>query len=139
MLRWKVWAAFLTVFAAGVIVGAAGLGLMLKLHFAPPKDPVAFHQKMRRHMVEEFMEAVRPEAAKVPAIRQEIESVFDQLDALREDIRPRTATILKDSEVRIKALLTPEQAERFDQLIKEKRRGPGLLELPPPPPPGPRG
>ncbi|MDD3312899.1 hypothetical protein [Pseudodesulfovibrio sp.] len=139
MQRWKIWTAFLTVFAAGVIVGVAGLGLVLKHHFAPPRNPAEFHQKMRRHMVDDFMESVRPDAAKAPAIRREIESVFDRLDALREDTRPRIEAILKDGEARIKAQLTREQAERFDRLIKDKRRGPGLLELPPPPPPGPRG
>ncbi|WP_419785401.1 hypothetical protein [Pseudodesulfovibrio sp.] len=35
-------------------------------------------------------------------------------------------------EKRIRAMLTPEQAQRFDQRMKERGHGPGLLAPPPP-------
>ena len=133
MQRWKVWTAFLTVFAAGVIVGVAGLGLVMKIHMAPPKNPAEFHQRMRQHMVEEFMETVRPDPDRRTEAKAAISAVFDRLDALREDTRPRIEAILKDGEQRIKSLLTPEQAARFDRLIEEKKR-PGPFGPPPPPP-----
>jgi len=133
MQRWKVWTAFLTVFAAGVIVGVAGFGLVLKFHLIPPGDPAEFHRKMRQHMVEEFMETVRPDPDKAAAIQAEIESVFDRLDALRDEARPRIEAILRESKQRIEGMLTPEQVDRLERLIKEKKR-PGLLGPPPPPP-----
>lgn len=136
MQRWKVWTAFLTVFAAGIIVGAAGLGLVLKMHFAPPKDPAEFHHRMREHMIADFMETVRPDTAKIPALTAEIGALFDRLDALRTETQPRIKAILKDGETRIRAYLTPEQAERYERMIRDRRRGPGLFP-PPPPPPGP--
>ena len=133
MQRWKVWTAFLTVFAAGVIVGVAGLGLTMKMHMAPPKDPAEFHRRMRQHMVEEFMETVRPDPDRKAEAEAVLNSIFDRLDGLREDTRPQIEAILKDGKEQLKSLLTPEQAARFDRMIEEKRR-PGPFGPPPPPP-----
>lgn len=138
MKKWKIWTAFLTVFAAGILVGMAGLGLVLKHHFAPPENPAEFHRHIQQRMLEDFLESVQPDPSAIPAIQAVLNQVFEELNAIRDATRPRLEMILKNGEKRIKTHLTPEQAARFDRMIKERRRGgPGFLRLPPPPPPLP--
>ncbi|MGL1861356.1 MAG: hypothetical protein OCC46_02405 [Pseudodesulfovibrio sp.] len=138
MKNWKIWGAFLTVFATGVIVGVIGVGLVIQQHYGPPKDRAEFRENMRKHVVEKFLETVRPDAAAIPNIEAILDQMLSELHAIREEMRPRHKAIMEKSKQQVMQHLTPEQAQRFENMLQNRHRGKfGFLRLPPPPPPMP--
>lgn len=136
MKSWKVWAAFLSVFAAGIIVGVAGLGLTLHFHMKPPRDMKEFHATVRTHLLEQLMREVRPDEAAVPAIGQALDQTLKELEAIRESVKPKVKEAFERGHDRIRQYLTPKQRDRFNAMLKAIRRDPfGLFRPPPPPPP----
>lgn len=138
MKNWKVWTSFLTVFVAGVLVGVLGVGIALKLHFAPPRDQAQFHNMMRARILGTIKKEVRPDPAAIPAIEAAIDQSMQELETIRKEMHPRIKGAFDKGKERIKAHLTPEQRKRFDAVIKERREGKfDFFRLPPPPPPMP--
>ncbi|CCH48569.1 hypothetical protein [Pseudodesulfovibrio piezophilus] len=138
MQNWKVWTSFLTVFVAGAIVGIIGTGIFLKFHFTPPKDASSFRAMMRHHFLEEITDEVNPDPTAIPAITTIIDESLAELDHARQDMHIRLKGILKKGRDKIMTHLTPEQQERFDRLIRERKAGrKGMLNFLPPPPPPP--
>ncbi|BDQ33581.1 hypothetical protein [Pseudodesulfovibrio portus] len=132
----KVWTAFLSVFVAGVIVGAAGLGMTLRFHMKPPRDRQEFHAKVRSHLLEELVEEVRPDKAAIPAIAASLDQTLHELEAIRESVDPKVKATFERGHERIRQQLTPEQIKRFDAMLENMRTGKfGLFRPPPPPPP----
>lgn len=138
MRNWKIWTAFLTVFITGIIVGVVGVGLVLNHHFGNRGDVASFHANMRERMIRDIREDVRPNPDALPAIEAAIDATLQELRAIRREADPRVRAALSNGRDRIRAHLTPEQAERFDRMIEARRNGKfGFLRLPPPPPPRP--
>lgn len=138
MKNWKIWTAFLAVFAAGVLAGVVGLGLTLKHQMGRGESPEAFRQKMRAHMMEDIREEVRPAKEALPEIEKAVDQVLEEVWAIRQEARPKLKEVFERGRKRIEAQLTPEQIKRFDALREERRKGDfGFLRLPPPPPPMP--
>ena len=70
---------------------------------------------------------------------QQLDQIFNEgskkIDDLQQQVDPQFQAIHMETRARIRQILNPDQAKRFDELVKEmderrKRRGP-----PPPPPP----
>jgi Spy/CpxP family protein refolding chaperone len=70
---------------------------------------------------------------------QQLDQIFNEgskkIDNLQQQVDPQFQAIHMETRARIRQILNPDQAKRFDELVKEmderrKRRGP-----PPPPPP----
>ena len=138
MKRWKIWTAFLSVFAVGVLVGVVGVGVFLKHHFSMPSDPETFRESMKTRIVEKIVDRVEPDAAALPEIEAIVDDVVTDMDAVRSEAFPKIKATLERARTRLEQTLTPEQMERFDEMIEERRQGRfGLLQLPPPPPPMP--
>ena len=138
MKRWKVWSAFASVFVVGVIVGVVGVGMVLKQHFSMPSDPEAFRETMKARIVEKIVDNVEPDAAALPEVEAIVDDTVREMEAIRNEVFPRARLILEEARRRMSETLTPEQMERFDEMIEERRQGRfGLLQLPPPPPPMP--
>jgi len=136
MKSWKVWTAFLSVFVAGVIVGAAGLGITLRFHMKPPRDMQEFHARVRSHLLEHLMDEVQPDQAAIPAIAKSLDQTLHELEAIRESVDPKVKATFERGHERIRQHLTPEQRKRFDAMLKNMRSsGFGLFRPPPPPPP----
>ena len=136
MKNWKVWTAFLSVFAAGAIIGAAGLGLTLHLHMKPPRDREEFHARVRGHLIEQLVREVHPDKDAIPAIEQALDLTLRELEAIRQGVEPRIKETFERGHDRIRQHLTPEQRDRFDAMLKAMRPGGfGLFRPPPPPPP----
>lgn len=136
MNNWKIWVAFLSVFAAGILAGVVGFGFVLKMHFGSPPPPGEFHKMIQSHMLEDIKKEVRPDDAAMPEIKAAIEQVMTEMDALRQENDPKVQAIFDKGRERIEAQLTPEQVERFKKLRDKRRKGKfGFFEFPPPPPP----
>ena len=136
MKNWKVWTAFLTVFATGIIVGVVGVGLVIQQHFERPRDMGKFHTTMRARLVKDIVDTVQPDESAIPAIREAVDETLAELEKVRTDTQPRVKAILEKGRKRIIAHLTPEQAVLRDRMAEERKRGKfGFFRLPPPPPP----
>lgn len=136
MKNWKVWTAFLAVFAAGIVVGVVGVGLVIQHHFASGKDHATFRKKAKAHFLARFVEQVEPDEEALPAIKAIIDKSSIRMDAIRRETAPRIREVLSESDEEIRKHLTDEQAKRFDKMIDNIRhRRIGLFKFPPPPPP----
>jgi len=135
MNKWKIWTAFLTVFATGIIVGVLGVGLVMQHHFKPPRDHAAFLKTMRQRFLEDITEKVQPDLSAIPAIKVALDETIDELDSIRNETHPKIKAVLEKGRERIKAHLTPEQTKRLDQMIQDRRSGKfSFFRLPPRPP-----
>lgn len=135
MKKWKIWAAFAAMFAAGVVVGVAGLALVLQQQFGHPMDHARFRETVRARMLADIADTVRPDPAVMPAIERALDQTIDALEAHRAENGPKIRAILDKGKQEILPMLTPEQGARFEQMLRD-RKGPrfGFLRLPPPPP-----
>lgn len=138
MKKWKIWVAFAAMFAAGVVVGVAGLALVLQQQFNHPMDHARFRETVRARLLDDITDTVRPDPAAMPGIEQTLDQTLDALEAHRAENGPKIQAILDKGKQEILLMLTPEQGARFEQMMRD-RKGPrfGLLRLPPPPPPLP--
>ncbi|BCS88235.1 hypothetical protein [Pseudodesulfovibrio sediminis] len=135
MKKWKIWAAVVSVFTAGVLVGAVGLGVTLRYHMAPPKSRAEFQARISEELMERIVKHVRPDPSAIPDIKAVILQTMAELQALRGEIEPRHKAIIETGNARIKALLSTEQQARFDKITEDIKKGRFSLFRPPPPPP----
>lgn len=136
MKNWKVWAAFLSVFLCGALVGVIITGHVAKRQFVPPKD----HAEIRQIIRARALDSIRDEVAPSPEAMAEIETIVDQtlteLTAIRREVFPRIQRVFNRGKERIKEHLTPEQQARLEAMVEERQKGRfGFFRLPPPPPP----
>lgn len=138
MKNWKIWTAFLTVFASGIIIGVVGVGLIIQHQFPPGKNPAEFQKAIKHRFMTNFIEEVQPDANDIPAIEAAMDETMNEFDAVRTETGPRFKAILEKGNERIRSHLTEEQVERFDEMIDDfKKRRFNFLRFPPPPPPMP--
>ena len=138
MKNWKIWTAFLTVFASGIIVGVVGVGLVIQHHFDQEKDHAEFRETLKHRFMTHFIEEVQPDTKDIPAIKTAMSETMDELEKIRAETGPRFKAILEKGNKKIKSYLTGEQIKRFDEMIDSfKKRRFNFLRLPPPPPPMP--
>lgn len=136
MRNTKVWTAFIAVFICGIVVGVTGVGLVLKYHFTPPKDPAQFHTRMRARLLDEIKDEVQPDPAAIPYIESALRDLTRELEIIRRETHPRLKEAFRKSKAQIKEHLTVEQTQRFDELVRKQKEGRGrLFRFPPPPPP----
>jgi len=135
MKKWKIWAAFISVFAAGAIFGVVGFGLTLKMHMKPPRDHAEFRNKVRTHLMERIIDEVEPNPEAIPAISAILDQTMVELDAFKKENHPKLKGIFTSGRKRIKEQLTAEQQQRFDSLVDDMRNRRFNFFRPPPPPP----
>lgn len=117
--RLKIWAVLILVFALGGITGAV-LESTYRLHLGMGRFG------MRGGRGEPPFERLRrdlnlndQQAAQVRAILDETRNEFHQLHS---EARPRYDELRRQANERIRAVLTPEQRQRFDERVAEHDR-----------------
>jgi protein CpxP len=96
----------------------------------------------RTKMMTERLGLSDAQAAQVKAIfedeRTKAQALMADQSGDRQTMRPKMEAIRKDSEVRIAAVLTPDQKAKWEEMrARERERGPGgppPAGTPPPPP-----
>jgi len=114
---------FVMTFILGILVGGAGV-LFYGWHFGRwhrgyDKDRIV------RHMTRE-LRLSEPQAQQISRIMEESGKRFEEL---RRQHRPQFDALRKESRDRIRQVLTPEQAAKFDEMVRRlderrKRAGP---------------
>ncbi|HEX8723644.1 MAG TPA: hypothetical protein VF736_23715 [Pyrinomonadaceae bacterium] len=117
--RLKLWLAVAAVFALGGVTGALlDSAYRLRVDAARSgarggkRDPEQMFERMRRDLGLDERQAAEA--------RRILEETRTEYKALRGEARPRFDAIRQSARARIRALLTPEQQQRFDARVAEK-------------------
>lgn len=121
---------FTLTFLLGVLAGGAGSFFYGWRMMGPPGGP-ARRERILRHMTREL----ELNDNQVQQIRVIMEETGSKIQELRKQHRPEFDAIRTESHDRIRKVLTPQQAVKFEEMVKkfEERRKRG--DAPPPPPP----
>jgi len=129
-LRWRIAAAFVAVFIAGVATGVFGGALHWRHMFRIMHGD---HLKGRLHEHLQHELKLTPEQMlKVGPIADEMAS---QLDSIRDDTSRRVAETMQQSHDKILPFLTPDQKKRLDEMRQRHRHMLHAPGAPPPPEP----
>ena len=117
--RAKVIAAALAVFILGCVTGAA-LDSAYRLRASgstrrPPRE-----QRHDDHFFESLQRNLNLDARQSEQIRAVIDETREGYRQLRTEVRPRYDSLRRDGRSKIRALLTPEQQQKFDQMTAER-------------------
>ena len=115
--RAKVIAAVLAVFVLGCVTGAA-LDSAYRLGAAGERRPPS--QQQREDFFESLKRNLDLDARQTAAVRAVIDETREEYRQLRTEVRPRYDSLRRDGRARIRALLTPEQQQKFDRMVAER-------------------
>jgi Spy/CpxP family protein refolding chaperone len=117
--KWQIRLAVLAIFVIGFIAGGLAIDLYRKPHWGwgPPPD-------RRFGRFEQTIERLDL----TPEQKTQVTAIFDdaraQLDNVRKESEPKFREVRKQTDERLKAVLTPEQWEQFQQMKSEFRGRP---------------
>ena len=113
--RAKVIAAVLAVFALGCVTGAA-LDSAYRLGAASVRRP----PQQREDFFESLQKNLNLDARQASEVRAVIDETREGYRQLRTEVRPRYDALRRDGRARIRALLTPEQQQKFNKMTAER-------------------
>ena len=127
-------------FALVVLLGAAlgGAGVYYYLWFT---GRVWHHGRFNReHAVAHMKRELNLSDSQVEQIKRIFDETTQKLRNLQQQIDPQFRALRDETRARIRQVLNPEQARKFDEFVREidarhRRRGPFPPPPPPPPPP----
>jgi Spy/CpxP family protein refolding chaperone len=136
MRKWKLVISVALVFILGVLVGSMGTGLYMKHRFHPKKDP----SEMRAFILERFSDKLDLTEVQRNKFKVIIDQVGERLEEHFRKTHSEIGEIVEPGFSQMREFLSPEQQEKFDELIKrlERHRKARPFHGPPGPPPRPR-
>jgi Spy/CpxP family protein refolding chaperone len=126
LTRLKIWLVVVGVFILGCVTGAS-LDSLYRLRASSDER----HERRGRHdkgnRFEEMKRDLNLNDQQASAIQGIIEQSREKYRALRSETSPRFDAVRKEAQAQIRALLNPEQQQRFDAEIakREARRSEG--------------
>jgi Spy/CpxP family protein refolding chaperone len=112
----KIWAVLLVVFVLGSVTGAALTGLY--------RSRTGGGAEARERAMHERFEKMRTELSltdqQTTSVRTILDETRNEYRALRTELRPRFEEPRMKARTRIRALLTPEQQQKFDALMAQQ-------------------
>ena len=123
----RVYIYFLLTFLLGVILGGAGVFLFTWYtgHWHTRFDRQRIVKHMRRDLNLSDNQV------------QQLRQIMDETDAKFKELRKQTSpafdTVRNEMHDRIRRILTPEQAAKFDEIVRRHEAGRGRMPSPPPP------
>jgi len=117
MKNWKAVVGIIAVFLLGVIGG--GLVTLGVIRHRVPfgRGP----QAMTNFIVRRLSWDLRLDAQQREHLRGIVQESQQEMKAVRQQVRPQVETILDRADTRIRAILRPNQVERFDKLVAERK------------------
>jgi hypothetical protein len=112
----KTWATLLVVFALGCVTGIGVDGVYRSRTSASFRE-----SRAREH--EKMFEKIRTDLSlnddQANAMRRVLDETANEFRGLRSELRPRYEELRQKTRARMRALLTPEQQQKFDRLMAE--------------------
>lgn len=113
----KIWLVLVVVFVLGCVTGVALTGLYRSRASGD-------HPEAREHAMNERFEKMRSELSltdqQTTAVRTVLDETRNEYHALRTELRPRFDEPRQKARARIRALLTPEQQQKFDAMVAQQ-------------------
>ncbi|MBV8856974.1 MAG: hypothetical protein JOZ02_08600 [Acidobacteria bacterium] len=119
----KLWLAVAVVFALGCATGAF-LDSAYRLRAGGARSEARGARRDPEHMFEKMRSELNLDDRQAAEVHKILDETRNEYRNLRSEARPRFDTIRQSARTRIRALLTPEQQQRFDARTAEldKRR-----------------
>ena len=118
VLRLKLWLAVAAVFALGCATGAL-LDSAYRLRAGAAGNQTRGGRHNPEHIFDRMKHDLDLDERQSAEVRKILEETRNEYRALRSEARPRFDTIRQSARTRIRALLTPEQQQRFDARVAE--------------------
>ena len=114
----KVWLMVLGVFVLGCLTGASlDSAYRLRARYNERQERGGRDKKEVFENMKRDLNLSEQQATEIRAI---LDQTRNEYRALRAEVRPRYDTLRQNSRTRIRALLTPEQQQRFDARVAER-------------------
>lgn len=111
--KWQLRLAAVVIFLLGAAAGALALRAY-HVWFDTARVP-------RRVQYEQMLDRLQLSAEQRTQVRQIFDDTRGRLSALRKESEPRVEEIRRQADERMQQVLTPEQWQQFEQMIKEVR------------------
>ena len=112
--RLKVWLVLLVVFVLGSVTGVALTGL-----YRSRAGGDARERTMHEHF-EKMRQELNLTDQQTTQVRAILDETRNEYRALRRELKPRFEEPRQKARARIRALLTPEQQQKFDAMVTQK-------------------
>jgi Spy/CpxP family protein refolding chaperone len=112
--KWQVGTAVLLIFALGFIAGALALNLYRTYHPAASGQP-----RGRQRHLEQVIDTLSLSDDQKAQVKQIFSDTRKQLADLHQQSNPAYAQIRQQAREKLKAVMTPEQWDHFQQVMKE--------------------
>ena len=119
MKRWQALVALACLFVLGVVAGSLGAHLFYARSLDRPPGPPPFFGAPLGPRLERHLELTPEQAVE---LRRILDETRREAEAMRRELAPRMRQVMQRSEERIRAILTPEQEQRFEELRRHQRR-----------------
>jgi Spy/CpxP family protein refolding chaperone len=121
----KVWLMVLGVFALGCLTGAS-LDSVYRIRARNNERQERRGGRDKKDVFEHMKRDLNLNEQQATEIRAILDQTRNDYRALRAEVRPRYDQVRQNARARIRALLTPEQQQRFDAKVAERdaKRGP---------------
>ena len=116
MKNWKAIAGVLLVFVLGIAAGAFGTIGVVR-HRLMHRGP----RVMADFVVRRLSWQLRLDSAQRAQLRLIVDEGWEQIKAVHHQVQPEVETILSNSEVKVRAILRPDQQTKFEKLIAERK------------------
>ena len=118
MKNWKSLLLLALVFFSGVAVGVVGTRVVVR---RVVQQAIAHPEKGQFLMERNLTRKLRLDHGQQVKLHEILTETRTQLRDLRQEFQPQTAAVLRGTDEKIAALLTPEQQARYE-IIKEQNR-----------------
>jgi Spy/CpxP family protein refolding chaperone len=112
----KIWGVLLVVFVLGSVTGAALTGL----YRSRAGGGAEAHERAMHERFEKMRTELSLTDQQTTSVRTILDETRNEYRALRTELRPRFEEPRMKARTRIRALLTPEQQQKFDALMAQQ-------------------
>ena len=118
MKKWKAIISILIVFLLGSLAGA----LITHEIYQHRIESFIRGEPKRELIVRRLNHQLNLDAAQLSQLRVIVEETYDGIKNVRKQIKPQIEAILESSQNRVRAILLPDQLEKYEKIIAERKK-----------------
>lgn len=118
MKNWKSILLLALVFAAGALAGVVGTRVFIR-HAV--QQAFAHPEKVQAAMEQNLTRKLRLDRGQQAGLREILTGSRAQMRELRKNLQPQVFAVVRETDGKISALLTPEQLARYEKIKAEER------------------